>query len=435
MTKLKSLLLLIAVLLSCPIICTGASIVDLETIKTRAEQGDAFAQGVLGAIYRRGEAGEIDYQKAYLWLKKSAAQGNPIGLYNLATLYEAGFAVPKDSARAAELYASAYAPMLDLAEQGDARAQVDFGYLLEVSGSETGLQDAIGWYEKAAAQGDPRAQFIVGYKHYHGWGYDQNYSKAVEWLSKAAELGYPPAQALLGNMFANGIGVAENYERAKILHRQADQFRVSTETINNDSSIYTLNGIAYPGDKIIPGLLPPSFNFKIPEGSCGEACMWSIINSNKYVATQIEINIAGGDPGRGLHSNELYKALDTYGVEYEDHISHSYLGYSLALLNPVNLFSSQPEKYKRFLYSVVIAKLKQGIPILLGIKIYPDKHFFWDRDHFILLVGYNKTTNEIIFNDFDKRKRMDAEKLLDTADGYSLVNRYNYLNYIAFTKY
>ncbi len=54
-------------------------------------------------------------------------------------------------------------------------------------------------------------------------------------------------------------------------------------------------------------------------------------------------------------------------------------------------------------------------------------------DHFILLVGYNEDTNELIFNDFNKRKRMDAEDLLQKREGYSIVNKSGYLNAVIFT--
>jgi len=79
---------------------------------------------------------------------------------------------------------------------------------------------------------------------------------------------------------------------------------------------------------------------------------------------------------------------------------------------------------------MVIEKISQGNPIILGVKKYPDKHPFWDCDHFILLVGYNQQKDELIYNNFNKRERIKIEKLLNKSDGYSLINRYGFINYI-----
>jgi len=430
------LLLVISFAFTYPAICYSVESPELDSIIEKAENGDAYYQGVLGSVYRRGESGETDYAKAYQWLKLSADQGHPIGMYNLAVLYESGLFVARDTALANELYARAYRPMLELAEQGNLRAQVNLGYLLEIGvGVDENLQAALRWYEKAANNGDPRAQYLVGYKYYYGWGYEQDYAKAMEWFSKAADQDYSAAQHFLGNMYANGIGASVSYDKAMTYHRKAEQFSANKESVSDDSLSYILNGIKYEGDKVIPGLLPPKFKYDIAEGSCGESCIWSLVNSDEFVVSQIEINKDGGNPGRGLHSNELYKALDKYNFEYTDNLKYSYLHYALSFLNPVNLFSDNSEDYKKFLYDVVIEKIKQGIPVILGIKIYPDKHFFWGCDHFILLVGYNEETNEIIYNDFNQRKRIRADKLLDKTEGYSIINRYNFLHYLEIKNY
>ena len=40
--------------------------------------------------------------------------------------------------------------------------------------------------EVLAEQGDPKAQFRLGYRYKTGKGIKQNYKKAIEWLTKAA---------------------------------------------------------------------------------------------------------------------------------------------------------------------------------------------------------------------------------------------------------
>ena len=404
---------------------------DLNTVTVLAESGDPYWQGVLGDIFRRGETGEINYAAAVHWSELSAAQGHPLGLYNLAVLYESGLAVPIDTVRARALYRQAMNPMRSLAESGDQRAQVNLGYLLESeSGSEENLMAAIHWYEQAAQAGYSRAEFIVGYKIYHGWGYENNLTQVITWLSKAADHNYRPAQHFLGNLFSAGKDAPVDLDRAIKYHRQAERVQINQEVLPTETSPYILNGIEYPGDVIIPGLLPPNFKLEIREGSCGEACLWSIINANDFHASQLEINIQGGAPGRGLHSYELHIPLEAQGFSYQDKMRHSYILYALQLMNPLSMFGRDTTKYRQYIDETIIPELRLGHPIILGVKIYPDTHFLWDCDHFILLVGYNEETDELIFNDFNKRKRIKITQLLDKREGYSIQNRYGFKNYI-----
>jgi len=355
MIKKIKLLLVFYIIISSPFICVSGEPIDLNSVISEAENGDAYYQGVLGAIYRRGEFGEIDYDIAYKWALLSSENGNPIGIYNLAVLYESGLIVEKDLIKANELYLKAYKPMLELALQGDHRAQVNLGYILEMGiGGNADLQEALKWYERAASLGDARAQFILGYKYYHGWGYKRDYSKAVEWFTKAADQNNLTAQHFLGNLYINGEGVLLNYNEAVNWHRSAERFQYNTETVSGELSSYIMNGVTYKGDEVIPGLLPPMFRMEIIEGSCGEACIWSLINSDIFTASQIEINIAGGSPGRGLHSYELYKALDEFGIHYEDNVRKTFIEYGIAYLNPFNLFLSRSDEYRKFLYDVII---------------------------------------------------------------------------------
>ena len=48
-----------------------------------AKQNLSLAQTALGAFYMYGFGVKENYQKAYFWLKKSAAQGNSNAQYNL----------------------------------------------------------------------------------------------------------------------------------------------------------------------------------------------------------------------------------------------------------------------------------------------------------------------------------------------------------------
>ena len=166
-------------------------------------------------------------------------------------------------------------------------------------------------------------------------------------------------------------------------------------------------------DFIIPGYDPPKDYFDVPGGGCGEACLWTVIHARGRNATQAEINRAGGNPGRGLHSNELFFAMEKYGIHY-------------------SVIPGRVNDFRTFLHDEIIGTIKRGRPVLLGVKIYPDLHPRWACDHFILLIGYNRTTGELIFNSNNRMERVPAEKFLDMENGYSIVNAHRYVFAVKF---
>jgi TPR repeat protein len=61
-----------------------------------------------------------------------------------------------------------------------------------------------------AEQGNADAQSNVGWMYNNGEGVTQNYKEAVKWYRLAAELGNAYAQINLGTMYAYGQGVMQN---------------------------------------------------------------------------------------------------------------------------------------------------------------------------------------------------------------------------------
>lgn len=60
-----------------------------------------------------------------------------------------------------------------------------------------------------AERGDPRAETTLCYMHYDGRGVPQSYSAAFDWCTRAAHQGDPDAQYLLGLMYDKGFGTAD----------------------------------------------------------------------------------------------------------------------------------------------------------------------------------------------------------------------------------
>jgi Peptidase_C39 like family len=179
----------------------------------------------------------------------------------------------------------------------------------------------------------------------------------------------------------------------------------------NASKTLTIRDIKY----IIEGIDPPEKKWYVKEGDCGEACIWTILHYYNINVTEKDINIAGGDPGRGLHWVELFVALNHYGINYND-LSHKVSSY---------------QDYEQHLQTNITNKVKDGHPLLISVKIYPNQHPEWAGDHFILIVGYT-INDELIYNSFNCRKSIEISKLLNTEDGYSLINDYMWVGCIEF---
>ena len=62
-----------------------------------------------------------------------------------------------------------------------------------------------------AEQGDAGAQYNLGFMYDNGEGVLQDDKRAVNWYRKAAEQGYANAQYNLGLMYSNGEGVLQDY--------------------------------------------------------------------------------------------------------------------------------------------------------------------------------------------------------------------------------
>jgi len=99
----KAICLTIALLLQC--VSQG------QSIKERAEQGDAEAQSALGIMYDLGEGVPEDDAEAVKWYRKAAEQGNGEAQHTLGIMYANGKGVPEDDVEAAKWYRKA-------AEQG-----------------------------------------------------------------------------------------------------------------------------------------------------------------------------------------------------------------------------------------------------------------------------------------------------------------------------
>src|SRR5713226_860800 len=165
-------------------------------------------------IYR-AKANELKLAEDARLCRVSAEQGDANAQANLGYMYFHGQGVPQDYGEALRLYRKA-------TDQGCAKAQFNLGSAyFHGQGVPQDYGEALRWYRKAADQGDAMAQDALGLMYYHGEGVPQDRAEAVRRYRKAADQGYAKAQYNLGYMYYYGRGVPQDYAEAVRWYRKA----------------------------------------------------------------------------------------------------------------------------------------------------------------------------------------------------------------------
>ncbi|MBP5545230.1 MAG: sel1 repeat family protein [Kiritimatiellae bacterium] len=143
---------------------------DLESVRKRAEAGDAAAQRNLGFRYSQGIDVEKDEKLAFKWTKKAAEGGDAKAQFNLAGDYAGGRSVVAQNPKAAtEWYRKALPGFREMAERGepvDCKPLVFAGQLLLEGGDERDRVErdselGMGYLRLAADLGDAEAKAII----------------------------------------------------------------------------------------------------------------------------------------------------------------------------------------------------------------------------------------------------------------------------------
>ncbi len=188
------------------------TIVAVNEFTKATNEGDAEAMRNLAQIAVSKE----DYSKAMIMLINSADKGNAEAMLNIGQLYEWGWGVSIDGAKAVEWYTKA-------ADNGKAEAMFTIGFLYAMG--ETVPQDQTNstkWYIKAmeslikaADKGDPHAMELIALMYADHRGVPEDQIKATEWYIKAANNGQNPSvMSDVGRRYEQGIGVTANGEKA-----------------------------------------------------------------------------------------------------------------------------------------------------------------------------------------------------------------------------
>jgi TPR repeat protein len=169
-----------------------------EWISRAAEAENADAQANLGERYLQGRFRPQDYERAAFWLNSAAKQGSARGLFSLGAIYEYGLGVERDRGAAIDCYMKASA-------KGYLAAKSHLAAFLmnpeEKSSDDEAL--AIELMKEAAAEGHAEAQYNLGACYESGQGVGEDRAAAMGWFEKAAGQGLPIAQFTLATMLAS----------------------------------------------------------------------------------------------------------------------------------------------------------------------------------------------------------------------------------------
>lgn len=138
--------------------------------------------------------------------------------------------------------------LLASAEAGDSDAQYSLALAYqEGRGTAMDMDQAIIWYEKAAAGDEPNALYTLGHMHHHGIGMKRNFDAAAKFYRMAGKNGHPKAMFNLSRLYMSGLGVERSFsEGVAWIEKAAKQGMFEAQWRLGE--IYKSGGIGVPAD-------------------------------------------------------------------------------------------------------------------------------------------------------------------------------------------
>ena len=170
---------------------------EIKNLTELAEEGSIYAQARLFRMFLSPP--HSDFNQAFLWAEKSAAQGYAPAQHTLAVMYSKGDGVNKDTDQA-------FLWMKRSAEQGYVPAQHKLALMYsEGIGVNKDTDQAFSWLKRSAEQGYAPAQYELAIMYSEGSGVDRDADQASLWMKRSAEQGYVPAQQELSGVDIDAI--------------------------------------------------------------------------------------------------------------------------------------------------------------------------------------------------------------------------------------
>jgi len=176
----------------------------LPKLQTLAQQGNPYAQLILGWEYLEENILSYDENLAYELINKSAKGGFDFAYYSLGSIYS-------DRSKKTASF-QAYMAGAEK-NQPDAMFELALCYI-NGAGTTKDTKKGIELLKKSANIGCHYAQFWLGNRYEEGEGVTSSIEEAIKWYHKAAEGNVYGALYKLGCFYRDGYGVDRNYDLA-----------------------------------------------------------------------------------------------------------------------------------------------------------------------------------------------------------------------------
>lgn len=188
---------------------------QIDSIRYKAEHGDAKFQYAYGVCYEKGWGVEKDLKDALAWYTKAAEQNNGPAYNSIGNLYRTGSGVVADPKQAFAWYQKG-------ADAKDDQAMLNLGNCYYYGmGTEKDEKAAVEWWRAAAEAGNAYAMAQMGDCYYFGLGVEKNLARAIDFYTPAADKNITSALYRLGILYYTGNGVDQDQTYAKLLMQKA----------------------------------------------------------------------------------------------------------------------------------------------------------------------------------------------------------------------
>ena len=173
------------------VVCDDSLPLDLrdegvERLHTQAEDGEPYAQLLLGKLYRDGPLVTPDWVEARYWFEQ-AAQSLPNAQYALGKLLLTDDVEIHDREQGIRWLTWAAESKHEFAAYRLAKELL----------KDAKVAKALPWLTMSAEADNPYAEYLLGKLHWEGEDIPRDMGQAVYWLTQAAEQGHAYAQILL----------------------------------------------------------------------------------------------------------------------------------------------------------------------------------------------------------------------------------------------
>ena len=187
-----------------------------------ADAGSRDAMLLLGLHYRDGHGVPLNVNDAVHWIDKAAALGEARAAYVLADLYQGGYGVEIDKAKAAAFYRQAKPGLERMSQHRHIDATTVLGTMhRDGNGMGADPSEAARLYRVAADLGSANAMNNLADLYAHGSGVPQDLDQAMRLLQTAIARNEDGAMLTLGTLHEDGRGTAQNYAEAMRWYREA----------------------------------------------------------------------------------------------------------------------------------------------------------------------------------------------------------------------